>query len=31
MSQSMSSSTGSAPYFEEKGNYMSDRLKGNSK
>lgn len=31
MSQSMSSSAGSAPYFEEKGNYMSDRLKGNSK
>lgn len=31
MSQNMSSSTGSAPYFEEKVNYMSDRLKGNSK
>lgn len=31
MSQSMSSSTTSSPYFEEKGSYMSDRLKGNSK
>jgi conjugative transposon TraJ protein len=31
MSQSMSSSAGNAPYFEEKRNYMSDRLKGNSK
>lgn len=31
MSQSMSSSAGSSPYFEEKGNYMSDKLKGNSK
>ncbi|MBS7253306.1 conjugative transposon protein TraJ [Flavobacterium branchiicola] len=31
MSQSMSASSSSAPYFEEKGNYMSDRLKGNSK
>jgi conjugative transposon TraJ protein len=31
MSQSMSSSSGNSPYFEEKGNYMSDRLKGNSK
>jgi conjugative transposon TraJ protein len=30
-SQSMSSSAGSSPYFEEKGNYMSDKLKGNSK
>lgn len=29
MSQSMSGSFGSAPYFEEKGNYMSDKLKGN--
>lgn len=31
VSQSMSSSTQSSPYFEEKGSYMSDRLKGNSK
>lgn len=31
MSQSMSSSTQTSPYFEEKGNYMGDRLKGNSK
>lgn len=31
MSQSMSASSSSSPYFEEKGNYMSDRLKGNSK
>lgn len=31
MSQSMSAASSSAPYFEEKGNYMSDRLKGNSK
>lgn len=31
MSQSMSSAAGNAPYFEEKGNYMSDKLKGNSK
>lgn len=31
MSQSMSSSTQTTPYFEEKGNYMGDRLKGNSK
>ncbi|MNF36202.1 hypothetical protein D3C84_170880 [compost metagenome] len=31
MSQSMSSSTQASPYFEEKGNYMGDRLKGNSK
>jgi conjugative transposon TraJ protein len=31
MSQSMSASGASAPYFEEKGNYMSNRLKGNSK
>ncbi|MDR7371046.1 conjugative transposon protein TraJ [Flavobacterium aquidurense] len=31
MSQSMSSSSGAAPYFGEKGNYMSDKLKGNSK
>lgn len=31
MSQSMSSSAQASPYFEEKGGYMSDRLKGNSK
>jgi conjugative transposon TraJ protein len=31
MSQSMSSSTQGAPYFQEKGNYMGDKLKGNSK
>lgn len=31
MTQSMSSSSTSSPYFEEKGNYMSDKLKGNSK
>lgn len=31
MSQSMSSSSQAGPYFEEKGNYMGDRLKGNSK
>jgi conjugative transposon TraJ protein len=31
MSQSMSSSAQSSPHFEEKGNYMADRLKGNSK
>lgn len=31
MSQSMSSSSVSASYFEEKGNYMGDKLKGNSK
>ncbi|SFC73084.1 conjugative transposon protein TraJ [Flavobacterium phragmitis] len=31
MSQSMSASSASSPYFEEKGNYMSERLKGNSK
>lgn len=31
MSQSMSASGASGSYFEEKGNYMSDRLKGNSK
>lgn len=31
MSQSMTSSASSSPYFEEKGNYMSDKLKGNSK
>ena len=31
MTQSMSSSSQASPYFEEKGNYMGDRLKGNSK
>lgn len=31
MSQSMSSNAVSSPYFEEKGNYMSDKLRGNSK
>lgn len=31
MSQSMSSSSAASPYFQEKGNYMSDKLKGNSK
>lgn len=31
MSQSMSGSSASSPYFQEKGNYMSDKLKGNSK
>ena len=31
MSQSMSSSSQASPYFADKGNYMGDRLKGNSK
>lgn len=31
MSNNMSSSSQASPYFESKGNYMSDRLKGNSK
>lgn len=31
MSQSMASSSGTSPYFEEKGNHMGERLKGNSK
>lgn len=31
MAQSMSASSGNAPYFQEKGNYMGDKLKGNSK
>ncbi|MDR6845569.1 conjugative transposon protein TraJ [Flavobacterium granuli] len=31
MSQSMSSSSQASPYFEDKGNYMGDRLKGNTK
>ena len=31
MVQSMSSTSQASPYFEEKGNYMGDKLKGNSK
>lgn len=31
MSQSMSSSSASSPYFQDKGNFMSDKLRGNSK
>lgn len=31
ISQSMSSSSSSSPYFQEKGNYMNEKLKGNSK
>lgn len=31
MAKSMAASAGSSPYFAEKGNYMSDKLKGNSK
>lgn len=31
MSQSMSSSSSSSPYFKDKESYMSDKLKGNSK
>jgi conjugative transposon TraJ protein len=31
ISQSISSSSTSSPYFQEGGNYMSDKLKGNSK
>ncbi|KAF2328138.1 conjugative transposon protein TraJ [Flavobacterium ginsenosidimutans] len=31
MSQSMPASSAGSPYFEEKGNYMGDKLKGNSK
>lgn len=31
VTQSMSTSSSTSPYFEEKGKYMSDRLKGNSK
>jgi conjugative transposon TraJ protein len=30
MSQSMSGSSSSAPYFKDKGSYMGDKLKGNS-
>jgi hypothetical protein len=29
--QSMSSSSVNSPYFKENGNYMNDKLKGNSK
>jgi conjugative transposon TraJ protein len=31
MTRSMASSAGSGPYFAEKGNYMGDKLSGNSK
>ncbi|SHH93207.1 Bacteroides conjugative transposon TraJ protein [Flavobacterium sp. CF108] len=31
MTKSMAATAGSNPYFVEKGNYMSDKLKGNSK
>lgn len=31
MTSSMAATAGSSPYFADKGNYMSDRLKGNSK
>lgn len=31
MTGSMAATAGSSPYFQEKGNYMNDRLKGNSK
>ncbi|MBB4804557.1 hypothetical protein HNP37_004654 [Flavobacterium nitrogenifigens] len=31
MRQSMAASSASSPYFEEKGSYMSEKLKGNSK
>ncbi|KAF2342878.1 conjugative transposon protein TraJ [Flavobacterium tistrianum] len=31
MSSSMAGTAGSSPYFQDKGNYMNDRLKGNSK
>jgi conjugative transposon TraJ protein len=31
MTKSMAATAGSSPYFVEKGNYMSDKLKGNSK
>ncbi|KVV16204.1 conjugative transposon protein TraJ [Flavobacterium sp. TAB 87] len=31
MSQSMSSASSASPYFQEKGSYMGDKLKGNSK
>lgn len=31
MTSSMAATAGSSPYFTDKGNYMNDRLKGNSK
>lgn len=31
MNSSMAATAGSSPYFQDKGNYMNDRLKGNSK
>ncbi|UUF13136.1 MULTISPECIES: hypothetical protein [Flavobacterium] len=31
MTSSMAATAGSSPYFLEKGNYMNDKLKGNSK
>ncbi|MHC0443061.1 conjugative transposon protein TraJ [Flavobacterium sp. 3-210] len=31
MTNSMAATAGSSPYFSDKGNYMSDKLKGNSK
>lgn len=31
MTKSMAATAGSSPYFVEKGNYMSDKIKGNSK
>ena len=31
MTSSMAATAGSSPYFADKGNYMNDRLKGNSK
>lgn len=31
MTGSMAATGGSSPYFQDKGNYMNDRLKGNSK
>ena len=31
MTSSMAATAGSSPYFQDKGNYMNDRLKGNSK
>ncbi len=31
MTSSMAATAGSSPYFQNKGNYMNDRLKGNPK
>lgn len=31
MTSSMAATAGSSPYFQDKGNYMNDRLRGNSK